>query len=107
VFGVFLLAAGIGLGVAVATVFLREMFDRSIRDPNRVKQSLGIPVLEAIGEIRGASCGGAIMRQALMRGCVTVQSLLVVVAGTLVYLSLAQPAVYEKVLTAVLPSFSG
>ena len=107
VFGVFALAAGLGLGLAVAVVFLREMFDRSIRDPNRIRQSLGIPVLEAIGEIQGTPSAGAITRRVLLRGCVTVQACLVVMAGTLVYLSIAQPAVYQRVMMAAWPLLSG
>jgi uncharacterized protein involved in exopolysaccharide biosynthesis len=106
VFGVFLLAAGVGLGLAVAAVFLREMFDRSVRDPNRVHSSLGIPVLEAIGEIKSAPNAGTLMRHVALRGAVVVESLLVIAVGTLMYMSVSQPATYNKILSAVLPLFS-
>jgi uncharacterized protein involved in exopolysaccharide biosynthesis len=107
VFGVFALAAGIGLGLAVAAVFLRDMFDRSIRNPNRVRESLGIPVLETIGEIHSAPSAGAIAHRVLIRGCAVLQAFLIVSVGTLVYLSLAQPAAYQKVMTAMSPLLSG
>lgn len=106
VFGVFLLAVGVGLGLAIAAVFLREMFDRSVRDPNRIRRLLGIPVLETIGEIQGAPTAGERACRVLVRSCASVQMLLVVVAGALFYLSVAQPAVYKNVTAAVLSLLS-
>ena len=46
----FIHRAGNHLGLAAFLVFIRELLDRSLRHPARVRQLLGIPVLEAIGE---------------------------------------------------------
>jgi uncharacterized protein involved in exopolysaccharide biosynthesis len=94
--GTFLLSGGVGLALAVLTVFLREIFDRSIRNPARVQQALGVPVLEAIGEIRVGRTPLVLSRTRLAAILALIESAAVTAAGALVYLSLQKPPIYAE-----------
>jgi polysaccharide biosynthesis transport protein len=93
----FALSSGLGLALAILIVFLREILDRSVKDPARVKQVLGIPVLETIGEISVHRAPGWFVRRRLLPAFVIVQTLAVGVLGTLVYLALERPELYDRV----------
>jgi hypothetical protein len=105
--GVFMLSGAVGLGLAVVVVFLREMFDRSFREPARVKQVLGIPVLEAIGEIRVGEPSGFFRQNLLMKAIAGFQALCVAAMASMVYLSLEKPPVYESILERALALWPG
>lgn len=94
-FGVLLLSCGIGLALAVAAVFIRELLDRSVRDPARLNQALGVPVLETIGEINVGRRGRWLLRNRILPALVTCEALAVLILAVLVYISLEQPALYE------------
>ena len=96
--GFFALSCGLGLAVAIAIAFLREILDRSVKDPARVKQTLGVPILETIGEIQVGRPPGWFLRKRLLPAFVTLQTLAVAVVGTLVYLSLERPEMYDRVI---------
>lgn len=94
--GTFMLSGGVGLGLGIVVVFLRELFDRSCRNPARVQQLMGIPVLETIGEITvGRNCKRAI---ALIAGrtLVGIQVALILAFAGLNYLSLECPSTYAR-----------
>jgi len=95
--GVFLLSVGIGLALGAAAVFLREVFDRTLRDPAKVRQCLGIPVLEMIGEIRVGSRSGWLNRRMVLPCLAGVESVALAVVGTLVYLGLQCPEIYDRI----------
>lgn len=101
--GIFMLTAGVGIALGAAAVFLREVFDRSFRDPTKVRQSLGIPVLETIGEIPGSRRPGLLNRPMLMPAIATLETLLVIGTGTLVLMSLNQPKTYDRIVATLLP----
>jgi hypothetical protein len=92
------LCGGIGLALAIAIVFLRELLDRSFKDPARVRQALGIPVLETIGEIQVGRPAGWFVRRRLLPAAVTIEFLAVAGMGTLVYLALERPEVYDRLI---------
>jgi hypothetical protein len=94
--GVFLLSAGIGLALGAAAVFLREIFDRTLRDPAKVRQSLGIPVLETIGEIRVGPKPGWFDRRMLLPVAAGIEALAVGALGIVVFLSIERPDLYEQ-----------
>jgi hypothetical protein len=94
--GTFMLSGGVGLGLAVVAVFLRELFDRSFRNPARVRQVLGIPVLETIGEIRCGLSSRARIAWAATRGLTVVQVILILVFSCLNYVSLESPATFQR-----------
>ena len=94
--GVFLLSAGIGLALGAAAIFLRDIFDRTIRDPAKVRQSLGIPVLETIGEIRVGPRPGWFGRRMLLPVAVGGEALAVAALGIVVFLSIKRPDLYEQ-----------
>lgn len=101
--GVFLLSSGVGLALATAVVFLREVFDRSFRDPAKVRQSLGIPVLETIGEIRAGQEPGRLNRRVIMPVVVAVEALAVVTMAAIVFLSLHSPNIYNSIMAGEIP----
>lgn len=96
--GTVLLSTGIGLALATAIVFLREVFDRSFRDPGKVRQSLGIPVLETIGEIPTGPKPGRLNRRLIMPAVVAVETLAVLAMFATVFLSLRHPDVYNNMM---------
>ncbi len=101
--GVLLLSAGVGLALGTVAVFLREVFDRSLRDPAKVRRALGIPVLETIGEIRTNLKSGWWNRRLLMPAVAGAETLAVMALGALVYLNLRHPEVYKDVVSQALP----
>ncbi|NLX13006.1 MAG: hypothetical protein GXY44_05025 [Phycisphaerales bacterium] len=95
--GVYFLSAVVGLALAVACTFLREVFDRSFRNPMRVQEALGIPVLGTVNEIRlGRRTGNYQTR--VLGFLAFSESLVVVGLGVMVYLSLERPLVYSHLL---------
>jgi len=102
--GAFLLSAGFGLALATAVVFLREVFDRSFRDPAEVRQSLGIPVLETIGEIQTSPKPGKLIRRMILPAVVTVEALAVFAMAMFVFLSLRYPQTFDHLVNQVLPA---
>ncbi len=108
--GFFALSSGLGLALAIAIIFLREILDRSVKDPNRLKQMLGIPILETIGEIQVGRPRGWFLRKRLLPAFVAMQTLGVAIMGTLVYLALERPELYDRVTTrsaALLAEWTG
>ncbi|HOW70161.1 MAG TPA: hypothetical protein PKY77_06115 [Phycisphaerae bacterium] len=95
--GLVLTGLGVGLGLGVAVVFLRELFDRSFRDPARVRQSLGIPVLETIAEIRSEIRRQWLGWRTVAPAFAAVEAVLAVALGTLTYLSLQYPDLYQRI----------
>ncbi len=101
--GVFLLSAGVGLALGAMAVFLREVFDRSLRDPAKVRMALGIPVLETIGEIRTGLKQVWWSRRLLMPAVAGAETLVVMALGALVYMNLRYPEMYRNVIDQALP----
>ncbi len=99
--GVFTMASGVGLGLGAALVFLRELLDRSLRHPSRVRQTLGIPVLETIGEIRTGRMRTWILRQQLLPAVAMVETVGIMAVSLLIYISLTQPMMYENIIDQV------
>ncbi len=95
--GIFLLSSGIAIALGALVVFLREVLDRSFRDPARVKQVLGIPVLETIGEIHAGAPSRWFNGARLLQAIASVEVMLVLGMGLLIYLSLEKPALYEAI----------
>lgn len=91
-----LLSAAIGLALAVVAVFLRELFDRSLRSPDRVGQIIGIPVLETIGEILVRPSPKRWLAKYVLPATAIVQVGVVVGLGWLLYLSLERPRTYTR-----------
>lgn len=89
-----LLSGAVGLGLAVALVFLRELFDRSFRDPARVRQLLGIPVLEAIGEIVVRRSPASWVVGYIPPALALTQTCAILALSWLVYLRLERPEAY-------------
>lgn len=96
--GVFLISFALGLGLGIASVFLREVLDRSLRTAQRVRDSLSMPVLEVLGEIRVNRGAAYRLQRCLMPALATVQVVAICAVGVLAYLSIEQPLVYERIL---------
>ncbi len=95
--GVYFLSAVVGLALAMVCTFLREVFDHSFRNPMRVQEALGIPVLGTINEIRQGRRPGDL--QVRLLGILTFgESLTVIGLGILVYLNLEKPLAYSQLL---------
>ena len=102
--GVFLLSAGIGLALGAAAVFLREVLDRSLRDPTKIRQSLGIPVLETIGEIRVGPKPNWLDRRMLLPAVAGVETIALAMISFVVFASLRQPELYDRFLAGKIPT---
>lgn len=102
----YMVSSGIGLALGVLVVFLREIMDRSFRNPARVRQVLGIPVLEAIGEIT-LSPSRRIMRKALLVTVASVQGAAVIVLGCMIYVRLENPDTYDRYMSLIGGKLSG
>ena len=100
--GLLFTSLGIGAALGVVVVFLRELFDRSFRDPARVRQSLGIPVLETIAEIRSEIRRRWFGWRTVAPVLATVEAVFTVALGVLTYLSLQQPELYQRLVGKVL-----
>ncbi len=90
------MAIGIGIALGTASVFLRELFDRTFRHPARVRQSLGIPVLETIGEIRVGIVTRWWGRHRMLPACAVVETVAILAVSLLVYMSLQEPAKFDR-----------
>jgi len=95
--GIFLLAAGIGLALAATCVFLREVFDRSVRDPARISRLLGLPILEAIGRIHPGETRSNRIRRLLYPTIAGLELAAVCAAGILFVMSLNDPEWYDRI----------
>jgi uncharacterized protein involved in exopolysaccharide biosynthesis len=91
-----LLSLGVGLSIGIVIVFLRELFDRSLRNPARVRNLLGIPVLETIGEIVVRSSPRIWMERYCLPAVAAMQVLMILALGSLVYASLESPDTYAR-----------
>lgn len=96
VVGVFALSGAVGVALAVAVVFLREILDRSFRSATRVRQVLGVPVLETIGEIPESGPAGWFKLKRLLPLIATTEVVAVIVFAAAVYLSVEEPASFEQ-----------
>lgn len=105
--GVLLLSGGMGVALAVAVVFVREILDRSFRSAARVRQALGIPVLEAIGQIRAGDSTGWPGRRKLLPIVACLEGLAALGAGAIAYLSIEQPAVYQGMVSRLTGMING
>ncbi len=94
--GIILVSLAIGIALGTAAVFLREVLDRSLRSIQRVRETLSVPVLETLGEIRLRHGAGRLIRRGMLPLVAATQTVAVVLAGTLAYLSVEQPLVYER-----------
>lgn len=97
--GIILVSITIGVAMGTAAVFLREVLDRSIRSVQRVRETLSIPVLETMGEIRSRRGASLMMRRLFLPAMATVQTAVVAVTGVLAYLSVEQPLVYDRLVS--------
>ena len=97
----FIFSGGIGLALGIAAVFLREVFDRSFRNPARVRQILGIPVLETIGEIAVGSSPRRLFRKIVLPMTAGIQVLAILALGSAMYLSLESPELYTRWMSTV------
>lgn len=96
--GIILVSLALGIAFGTAAVFLREVLDRSLRSVQRVRETLGVPVLESIGAIRLTRGPAAAIRRCVLPVLATLEAGLVVAAGALAYLSVELPTVYEHVI---------
>ena len=99
--GVLMVAGGVGLALGAALVFLREIFDRSLRYPARVRELLGVPVLESIGEIVVGQPRTQQRRGTVLITVAAVQGLGVLAMGALNYLSIEQPGLYQRLMAGL------
>lgn len=95
--GLLLTGLGVGVALGVTVVFLRELFDRSFRDPARVRQSLGIPVLETIAEIRTEIRRRWFGWRTVVPAFAAFEAMVTLALGTLTYLSLQYPDLYQRI----------
>lgn len=95
--GVLMLSASLATGLGVLVVFLREILDRTLRSPARVRAVLGIPVLEAIGEITAGQTSPWLNQRRVLQAVALAQIVLVLGMGLLTYLSIEKPQAYEAI----------
>lgn len=96
-----LFSSGLGLALAVVAVFLSELLDRSFRHPGRVRDALGIPVLEAIGEIRVGQEHRLRWRRNGLMAVALVECVGILATASLLYLSLEHPDTYTRLASMV------
>ncbi|HPF39423.1 MAG TPA: hypothetical protein P5081_13750 [Phycisphaerae bacterium] len=96
---VMLICMGIGGAVGVLVVLIAELLDHSYRTAKQLTTSLGLPVIESVGEIMTA----ANMRRRMIRKVLvmpvaaTIAITAATSSGLLAYLSLENPAKYGRV----------
>jgi hypothetical protein len=100
--GIILVSIALGIALGTAAVFLREVLDRSLRNVQRVRDTLGVPILESIGAIRVTRGPAAALKRCVLPLLATLETGLVLAAGVLAYLSVEQPTIYEQVIGPVL-----
>lgn len=104
--GVIFMSVCVGLALAVAATFLREVLDRSVRSPSRIQNHLGIPVLEAVGEIRTSQTPILGFRTKILTTVALLEVLAVLAMGAIVYFNLQEPLIYNEIIgriSALLP----
>jgi len=95
---VLLLAFGVGLAFGACAVFLREFFDHTFHAASAVSFSLGVPVLEGIDEILLPADRRRLLARKLVMVPVACAFLSVlVVSGSLAYLSLEHPRRFKRI----------
>ncbi len=96
---VILLALLAGLGTGVVFVVLSEIFDHTYRSASRVARSLGLPMLESIDEIITAQDRRSLfLRRAFLTPLVVACFIgLTTFTGSMAYLSLERPWLYERI----------
>ncbi len=94
--GVFLFSFAVALLLGAGSVFLREVLDHAVHEPARIRESLGIPVLETIESFAAPTVAG-FARRVVMSGVVAVQALLVLAAAFIVYARLEQPQLFARI----------
>jgi uncharacterized protein involved in exopolysaccharide biosynthesis len=96
---VILFALFAGLTAAVIGLVLGEVFDQSFHSAEQVTASLNIPLLEVIDEIvTGEDRGQRFFRKGLLAHVFLIGGLLIVSgSGSLAYLCMGQPRLYDKV----------
>ena len=103
----FTLAAGLVSGVVM--VLLSELFDRTIRTRRQVSRILGLIILESIDEIVGAASRRRrlLFRALLVPAATTALAGMVVLSGSVAYLSLANRSLYERAIAAPRSALNG
>lgn len=94
--GQLMISVAVGLAIAALAVFLRELLDRSFRNPARVRQLLGIPVLETVEEIVVRPSPRLWLTRYVLPATAAVQTCAILVLGWLLYLSLERPEAYAR-----------
>jgi hypothetical protein len=95
---VVLLCMAIGAAIGALVALISELVDRSFRTVKQLKSTLGLPVIESIDEI----VTEAIRRRRLLKRFVmmpvatVVCAMAMLVSGTMAYMSLENPARYER-----------
>ena len=95
---ILMLAFGVGLAFGACAVFLREFFDHTFHAASAVSFSLGVPVLEGIDEILLPADRRRLLARKLVMvpvGCAFLSVL--VVSGSLAYLSLEHPQRFKRI----------
>jgi len=87
----------IGAAAGVLVVLIVELMDRTYRTAKQLRTSLGIPVIEGIEEIlsRAARQKRLLRRLVLVPAAAGVAIGLVLVTGSMAYLSIERPSDYE------------
>jgi hypothetical protein len=80
------------------------MFDRTLRDPARIRHSLGIPVLETIGEIHTGSKPGWFDRHLMLPAIAGVEAIVLAAVSLVVFTSMQQPELYDRFLAGKIPT---
>lgn len=97
---VLLLSLLVGLGGSAIAVLLRELFDRTVRTRVQITRALGLPILESIDEIISVATQRRrrFQRFAMVPMVTSGFVMMVMVSGSVAYLSLQNKALYERVL---------
>jgi hypothetical protein len=98
---IIVLSLTVGLAASVVLVLVSELFDGTIRTRRQVTSALGLPILESIGEIVTSATRRKrlLMRTVLAPAVICVLIGLVVVSGSMAYLSLRDRSLYERTMT--------
>ncbi len=98
---VIVLALSISLTTSVVLVLLSELFDRTIRTRRQITETLGLPILESIGEIVSSAARRRRMISSMIIFPATAAMLaaVVVLTGSMAYLSLQKRTMYDRMMT--------
>ncbi|MBN1344657.1 MAG: hypothetical protein JXQ73_18340 [Phycisphaerae bacterium] len=91
------IAIGFGLAIGLAVVLLLELLDRTFRSVSQVVEEVKLPVLQAIGEIVTPLIRRRRLAKQVVMHAIAVSLIgLVCLTSGIVYLSLEQPQVFER-----------